>query len=141
VRAVLDPNVLVSALLSRRGTPAQIVRLWLEGAFELVASPLLVSELERVLEYPKISRRIANADAAAFVTLLSAEAAIAHDPPGPPTLTSRDPQDDYLIALAQAARAFVVSGDRHLLEMSGTIPVYGPAEFLKLLSEGQGARL
>lgn len=39
MRAVLDPNVLVSALLSPTGTPARIVLAWAEGRFELVVSP------------------------------------------------------------------------------------------------------
>jgi len=49
VRAVLDPNVIISALLSPFGTPARILRAWREGAFELVASALLIAALERAL--------------------------------------------------------------------------------------------
>jgi len=55
VRAVLDPNVLVSALLSRSGAPAQIVARWLRGEFELVLSELLLAELGRALALdPKV---------------------------------------------------------------------------------------
>jgi hypothetical protein len=38
VRAVLDPNVLIAALLSPTGAPAQLVGRWLGGEFELVVS-------------------------------------------------------------------------------------------------------
>lgn len=53
MRAVLDPNVVVSAALSRSGTPAKLLRAWLEGAYELVASPSLLGEPEEALGSPK----------------------------------------------------------------------------------------
>jgi putative PIN family toxin of toxin-antitoxin system len=67
VRAVLDPNILISALLSTAGKPARILRAWLDGRFELVASPLLLAELDRALSYPKLRRRIPAGEAAGFV--------------------------------------------------------------------------
>jgi predicted nucleic acid-binding protein len=41
LRAVLDPNVLVSAAISPTGPPREIVTAWVEGRFELIASPAL----------------------------------------------------------------------------------------------------
>jgi predicted nucleic acid-binding protein len=38
VRAVLDPNILIAAPVSRSGTPAQLFLRWLGGEFELEAS-------------------------------------------------------------------------------------------------------
>ena len=40
------------------------------------------------------------------------------------------PDDDYLIALAHSRDAALVSGDRHLLELAGKIPVFSPVDFL-----------
>jgi uncharacterized protein len=51
VRAVLDPNVLISALIAPAGTPATLVASWLSGRFELVVSERLVGELERALTW------------------------------------------------------------------------------------------
>jgi len=133
VRCVLDPNVLVAALLSGRGPPAELVRLWLDGTFELVASPLLLDELKRVLEYPKLRTRVSEPEAKAFLTLLSKEANLIDDPARAPSLRSADPDDDYLVALAEEARAVIASGDQHLLAMAGKIPVYAPADLTKLL--------
>jgi predicted nucleic acid-binding protein len=45
VRAVVDPNLLISALLSREGSPARVLRAWLEGAFELIVSEDLLGEI------------------------------------------------------------------------------------------------
>jgi len=54
VRAVLDPNVLVSALISPAGPPREIVGAWMQGRFDLVASPALLGELRDVLERPEV---------------------------------------------------------------------------------------
>jgi uncharacterized protein len=134
VRAVLDANVLVSALLSRHGPPALLLERWLGGAYELVVSEALLSELEQTLAYPKIERRVARDDAAAFLDLLRDAAHVAADPAETPA-RSADPGDDYLLALAEACAAILVSGDRHLLELSGTLPVMAPRDFLDALEQ------
>lgn len=134
MKGVLDANVFVAALLSRQGIPAELLRLWLDGAYELVVSPLLLAELQRVLAYPKLESRVSVEEAKAFLALLSEGATIVDDPVGPPSLRTADPHDDYLVALAEAARAVIVSGDRHLLGMAGRLPVYSPADFRHLVS-------
>jgi len=101
VRAVLDPNVIVSALLSRQGTPERLLRSWLSGAFDLVVSDKLLAELERALAYPKLGERIEREEAAELVDLLRRHGEMATDPADPPVICSADPDDDYLIALAE----------------------------------------
>lgn len=130
MRAVLDVNVLISAVLAPRGAPGRLLAAWREGAFELVVSPLLLDELRRALGYPKLARLVPPADADALVALLARTAELATDPPGPPPVHSTDPADDYLVALAAAARAIIVSGDTHLTDLADRIPVRRPAEFL-----------
>lgn len=130
MRAVLDPNVLISALLSPDGAPARLLRARLHGGFELVVSPDLLAELERALGYPKLRKRVSADDARAFLDWLASTADMAEDPDDPPAVTSRDPGDDYLIALAESQRAALVSGDEHLLELADRIPVFTPAGFL-----------
>lgn len=129
MRAVLDPNVLVSALLSRHGAPALLIERWLAGAFELVVSEQLLDELERTLAYPKIEDRVARGDAREFLSLLRDTAHVAADPAERPR-RSADPGDDYLLALAEASAAILVTGDRHLIELSATFPVTTPRDFL-----------
>lgn len=135
MRAVLDPNVIISALLSPDGAPARIMRAWRDGAFELVASTLLLAELERALAYPKLRRRIPSSAAAEFVAWLREEADLVDDPGLPPGLRSVDPGDDYLIALAADQRVALVSGDKHLLVLADRLPVLTPAQFCDLLAE------
>jgi putative PIN family toxin of toxin-antitoxin system len=133
VRAVLDPNVIISALLAPQGSPAKVFRAWLDGAYELVVSSLLLAELERALGYRKLQKRIQPAEAAELVELLQREADLLEDPMDAPEVRSPDPGDDYLIALAAAGRAVIVSGDDHLLGLRNELPVYSPADFLALL--------
>ena len=138
MRAVLDANVLISAVLSRRGAPAALLLAWQAGAFELIVSPLLLTEVRRALAYPKLARLVSASDADAFVAWIARSARVAADPPGPPPVKSPDPADDYLITLAATERASLVSGDRHLTMLAGRIPVSTPAEFLTELERNGG---
>jgi uncharacterized protein len=130
-RAVLDPGVLVSALITPSGAPAKLLLAAREGVFDLVASPLLLDELTTVLRRDKFRRYAALDVVAAYLELVRREAHLAPDPEGPPPIRCADPDDDYLIALAHSQNAALVSGDRDLLELSGEIPVFAPAEFLR----------
>jgi uncharacterized protein len=132
---VLDPNVLVSAALSPRGAPAEILRRWLAGEFELVVSPKLLEELRRVFAYPKISKRIALDDSDMLLGLLEDEAQVVSDPDQPAPIEIADPDDVYLLVLAAAAGAALVSGDGHLTALADRFPVFGPADFLARLGE------
>jgi putative PIN family toxin of toxin-antitoxin system len=136
VRAVLDANVIISALLAPNGSPAKVLQAWLDGDFELVLSPLLLAELERALAYPKLRKRVTAAEAEELVELLRQDADLREDPAEPPPVRSADNGDDYVIALAAAAQAVIVSGDRHLLDLGDDLPVYSPAAFLEVLERG-----
>jgi putative PIN family toxin of toxin-antitoxin system len=132
VRAVLDPNVLIAALLSPGGSPAQLIARWLAGDFELITSQELLDEFERALAYPKLRRHITRADAAAFVSFLSRRAFVVEQP-GSGSHHSSDPGDDYLLALAEHRNALLVSGDQHLLALAEQLPVMTPRQFLEQL--------
>ena len=133
MRAVLDPDVIVSALISPQGAPAKILREWLDGGYDLVVSPLLLAELERVLGYPKLRERVSKAEARELIELLRRGADMRADPSHVPPVRSADPGDDYLIVLASASQAVLVSGDRHLLSLSPDLPVYASARFLQVI--------
>ena len=129
-RAVLDPGVLVSALITPAGVSAKLLIEVRAGELELIVSPLLLAELEGVLRREKF-RRYVDLDAVRdYLDLLRRDAVIAPDPEGPPPLRSADPDDDYLIALAHSQNAVLVSGDSHLLDLAGGAPILSPADFL-----------
>jgi putative PIN family toxin of toxin-antitoxin system len=134
VRAVLDPNVLIAAVLSRNGTPALMLRSWLDGRFDLVVSKALLTELERALRYPKLKARVSDDERTRFLELLRSAAIAAEDPADAPHV-SDDAGDDYLIALAHAQQAVLVSGDQHLLTLAGRLPITSPSAFLDSLPD------
>ena len=136
MRAVLDVNVLISALLSRTGTPARLLLAWQEGRFELIVSPGLLAEITRALAYPKLQRLIPASDAEALVAWLSRSALLARDPTGPAPIRCVDPGDDYLISLAADQHAVLVSGDGHLLALAGELPIRTPGGFFSSVANG-----
>jgi putative PIN family toxin of toxin-antitoxin system len=137
LRAVLDPNVLISALLSPAGAPARALLAWVEGRYELVASPRLLAELTRVLAYPKLRDRVQPRDAEQFVDWLSRQAILTADPTDPPSRVA-DADDDYLLALAASEDALLVSGDKHLLALAEKFPILPPARLLEYIESSSG---
>lgn len=134
IKAVLDVNVLISAVFPNDASPKHLLESWDRGEFELIVSPLLLNELTRVLERPRIKKRLRHDAGADLLEAIEQSALQVDDPELSQTPTSGDPDDDYLIALAMDQRAALVSGDRHLLKMQGTIPVFSPAEFVDYLA-------
>jgi uncharacterized protein len=133
-RAVLDTNVLVSALISPGGPSAALLLELRAGAFELVVSPTLLAELAEVLGRPRFRTYVTVAEAVAYAELVGHEGTIHDDPPPSERPLCADPDDEYLIDLARAAGADVlVSGDSHLLILRDVVPVMTPAEFLASL--------
>ncbi len=135
MRVVLDANVFVSAVISTAGPSRQILTAWVDGRFELIASPTLLEELRDVLARPRFRRWVSTETAAEFIDGLAQDTLVIQDPPALPGV-SPDPDDDYLIALARATRAdYLVSGDHHLLDLTDpTPPVLTPRQFLDLLA-------
>ncbi len=129
MRAVVDVNVLVSAVLSTKGASADILRASRDGQFELITSEMLLTELTRTLEYPRIRKRIPAEKASAYINWLRGHGTLADDPVGSPPVGSRDPDDDYLLALAIDQRAYLVTGDQDLLVLNAHLPILTPAQF------------
>jgi putative PIN family toxin of toxin-antitoxin system len=132
---VLDPGVLVAGLISATGAPRALLSAWLDGAFEMVAAPILVAELERVLLRSKFRTYTSESEAQAFVSLIRRLATIFPDPPMLVRLTP-DPGDDYLVGLARATSVdALVSGDRHLCDLvDPDPPILTPRDFLERLA-------
>jgi putative PIN family toxin of toxin-antitoxin system len=133
-RAVVDPGVLIAALLSPKGSPAGVVVAWLEGRFELIVSRRLLSELQSVLLRNKFRPSVSREEVLAYVELFERFSAVTLDPSTERGVTP-DPDDDYLVSLARSAQAdFLVSGDSHLTRLRNLRPpVLNPKAFLDLV--------
>lgn len=139
IRAVIDPGVLIAALIAPGGVPAGIITAWLQGLFEMVVSATLLDELTDTLLRPKFRRWVSESQAIAYVEVIRLAAVIVEDP-SIAERVSRDPADDCLIALARAADAHVlVSGDRDLTSITGIEPsIVTPRHFLTSLEAAEG---
>jgi uncharacterized protein len=119
---VIDTNVLISAALSPRGAPSQLVQAVL-AEHCIVFSQATFAELETRLWKPKFDRYISLEARKALLRDFSAAAVWATIPPRLAAATfSRDPQDDMFIHTALAAKAScLVSGDQDLLILADAL--------------------
>lgn len=133
LRVVVDPNVFVSGVIQPAGVSAQVIRAGLAGRFRFIVSPALIAELAGVLARPKLQPYV-TADEAATLADAIVGAAEEHDDPSIGTRVLRDPDDEYLVALATASGAdLIVSGDRDLLEGEVVLAVVTPRELRERL--------
>jgi putative PIN family toxin of toxin-antitoxin system len=116
MRLALDTNVLLSALLSSSSPPAQLFALWRNRAFDLVTSAEQIAEISRVTRYPKIRARLAPGLAGRLINQLRDLAIVVAKLPK--VNRSPDPDDNHLLALAEAGEAqFLITGDKQLLSL------------------------
>ena len=128
-------------MITTNGRSARVVDCWKDGEYDLVASPLWLTELDDVVKRPKFATTIDLEDVARLRSLIVHEATIFDDPPPQPGLTP-DPKDDYLVGLARASLCDVlVASDAHLLGLADPRPpVLTPRAFLALLGAAANRR-
>jgi putative PIN family toxin of toxin-antitoxin system len=99
-----------------------------------VVCPHLIEELEGVLRRPKFRDLVTPDEVDEFVDVIRRGAITVENPVVAEGVT-RDPGDDYLVAVAQAANVdHLVSGDKDLTSLRTVVPpVLSPAAFLDLL--------
>lgn len=133
---ILDANALISAVISPGGPCAALLGHVRRKQIQAVVSPALIDELNRVLSRPKFDRHVTPSEIGGYIDELERMCRLVPDPPNQISYT-RDPADDYLIALALAVGAdFVVSGDKDLLESGLSEPlVLDPRRALERVSE------
>jgi len=138
---VLDTNVIVSSLLSCGGPPADVIRRWEADEFGVAISPPLLSELERVLKYPRVRERYQKNQETltAFLKRFSTVATLV-DPQLTLEVIEEDPADNRVLECAVDAGAeYIVTGDAHLVRLKEYrgIVILTPVEFLALLELGK----
>ena len=136
IKAVLDTNVLVSALLSGDGVPNKILRL-AGPTYQLFICQEIMEEAREVLLRPRIQKRISlNKDKVnAFLSTIQKVAKVMEDLPSLQVIDD-DPDDNVILACALKANAdYLVSGDIHLKQLGRYegVPIVSPSEFLAII--------
>jgi putative PIN family toxin of toxin-antitoxin system len=111
LRAVLDANVIISALIQPKGASGRIV-----ASLLLVASPAILAEVRRSLTYPKVRKYIKVSDEDVDLSV-AALALIAQPVEGILRVkaVAENPDDNKYIEAALEGRAqYIVTGDSHL---------------------------
>jgi putative PIN family toxin of toxin-antitoxin system len=111
MRAVLDTNIIVSALIAPAGKPATIIDAWLDGKFTLLTCAALVDELRATLQKPRVAKLVRAHQGGRLVNQVTK---LTEDiDPLPRVKRSPDPADDFLLSLSEAGKAdYLVTGDK-----------------------------
>lgn len=141
-RVVLDTNVVLSALVFRKGVTAQLRTAWQRGAFLPLISAATARELVRVLSYPKFRLDATDQRELLADYLPYAEAVVIPVPP-PRVPACRDIDDLHFLHLAAVGRArALVTGDSDLLTLAGKVryAMLPPDVFLHSLMESEAGK-
>ena len=133
MRAVVDTNILIRALIKPRGTVGPILSRLRDGDYTLVYSTPILDELIEKLALPRIRRkyRLEEAEIEALVALIALRGELVV--PARKVKVCRDPADDMFIEAAVAGAAeYVVTGDKDLLALKTfeTVRFVTPRTFL-----------
>lgn len=137
LRAVLDTNILIRALITPKGTLAKIIAAWRDGCFDLATSLPLLDELNMALSRPKLSQRYHLTpqdihDILALLRKLALVVAIGQLPRVP----IADAADLVVLATAiESESDYLVTGDKQLLNLRryGSVRIIRASEFLALI--------
>ena len=140
IRAVIDLNVIISALIIARGTPFEIWSAWQSNRFTLVISEGMILELTGKLSEPRIAQKYSiSADAASFTAaLLRTQANLVTVSENQVPAVTGDPEDDLVLATAHLGRAdYLVTGDKKLLGLQEheRVTIIRPSEFITIMKE------
>lgn len=131
LKVVIDTNVFISGVLYG-GTPRQLLTLWISKKYIFCISPELKAEI-----LIKLNKKFHLSS----TTLSNIEEALDTYSrkyiPKQKVALCKDPQDNFLLELAQEARAdYIVSGDKLVLELRqhNNTKIISPREFITYIT-------
>ncbi len=130
MKIILDTNVFISGVFFG-GPPYQILDAWRNGTVDIVLSEEIFAEYQRIAK--ELSRQFKEVDISMFLDLITVNG-IWVKTPQLPFNVSADPDDDKFLSCALASKTkVIVSGDKHLLAVSGyrRIEVLKPSVFIE----------
>jgi len=131
IKAVIDTNILVSALLSPGGKPSQVMQMVFDGRIFPVVSKAVLEEYQGVLSRKKFG--FSAADLNAFLFFMGKDVFECVDSSG---FHDNVPEDDiiFIAAAVSGGADFIITGNiKHFPgEKYGNTKVVTPAEFLEI---------
>ncbi len=116
MKVVLDTNVFVSGIFFA-GPPYRILEAWRDGKVQLIISQEIADEYRRVVI--ELSKQYSIIDAVPILEYVTQNMELINAPVLSESVCTH-PDDDKFIACAIAADCdIIVSGDKHLLKVSG----------------------
>jgi len=137
LKIVIDTNVFISATITEKGKPAQILKIWREKKLEVIISPEILKEIGQVVFRHKIKKISfwTEKERYQFVEDLTRICILT---PGSLQLKQavKHTQDlKFLVAAIEGKADYIVSGDRHLRDLGAYkgIKIVSASEFLQIL--------
>lgn len=133
MQVILDTNIWVSGLLLPNSKAGLILVEWKKLSFDVVLSTYILQEIERVLSYPKIEKRLKwdKNKIKHYVNLLSLFVDLRED--GQPLVhVPDDPNDSPILSLLLSSNSdYLITGDRDLLKLQLEYPILTLNQFLE----------
>jgi len=131
VRAVIDTNVLISAIFWT-GSPKRLLNRVRRGEVTLVTSRVLLDELKEILVRPDKPFKLTEEEADRVVKAMQNVAEVVETQSQ--VRVCRDEKDNKVLECAVDGRAeWIITGDAHLLELQSfkNVRIVTVAEFLR----------
>ncbi len=137
LKVVIDTNVFVSATITEKGKPAQILKAWRQKKLEVIISPEILKEIGQVVFRHKI-KKISFWTEKERYQFIEDLARICILTPGSLQLKQavKHTQDHkFFVAAIEGRAEYIVSGDRHLRDLGAYkgIEIVSASEFLQIL--------
>lgn len=138
MKVVLDTNVWISSLLLPNSIPAQIIAAWKQASFGIVTSSFILEEINKVLNYPKIKKRLLFSQEYIdeYLTFLRFFTEMADLEIDKNFLLNnlRDKNDSLILATLISSQAdYLITGDNDLLILNQQYPIITPQSFATML--------
>lgn len=136
IKVVLDSNVWISIFM-KKTLGREFSRIFEMEKVEVYVSETILREISRVLVYPKIKRLLKDSGVTIEIIIQQIlEKSNVTKPKSKLNVIKEDPEDNRILECAVKANAdFIVSGNRHLLELKkyDSIKIVTPRQLIEEL--------